>query len=129
MSKIQRLAFGSPASRSQRVAAHNTSATNKDDRAYTSASTAENQNESVKAKASAPTREASKIAGVSRGAIFSINQTEIQNSSITVPALDRADTQLIIPAACSTCPKLNKAKTRPSNINRGAPGACEISSL
>ena len=62
ISTIQRRAYGSSARSYQTVMSQNTTAVNREDIAYTSPSTAENQNVSEKAYTSAPTRPEPKMA-------------------------------------------------------------------
>ena len=100
ISTIQRDEPGESASRSQRVAAHKITALKREERAYTSASTAENQNESVKANDKAPMAAAAILS--SRGnflafafSILEINQPMVQNKNRMVAALETADTRLM----------------------------------
>jgi len=99
------LAFFSWATLSHFKIAQNTAAVKNDESAYTSPSTAENQNESVKVKAMAPTNPlpqmliCSALDNSSEGKSLRAKCTILQYSSIIDPALASADKELTINAA------------------------------
>ena len=106
------------------------------DIAYTSPSTAENQNESLNVYAKAPTNPAPKTAYIFpfvNSPVFSAslraNAVIVQNKKRMVNALQRPDTALIIIPTLLVSPKANKLKKFPINRNKGAPGGWPTSNL
>src|SRR3712207_3363794 len=103
MSTSHRLAAAGSLMRSQRRAAHTTNAVNSDDKAYTSPSTAENQNESEKAYDREPTTRAASTPKVwagwspvsAAGASLRASSVIVQNRNRRAKALKRAEEMLI----------------------------------
>src|ERR1051326_2070542 len=128
MNTSQRSARGL-SSASQRRMAQNTSAVKKDDMAYTSLSTAENQNESEKQYAIEPTRPVPMMAHMRPSvsscpiARMSLRPSRVsdQNMKRMVPALARADMVLSREATVAGL-LANREKRRPMSMKVGAPG-------
>src|SRR5690554_6656057 len=118
MSKIHLSDQGFSATFSHFRIAQNTTAVNKEDRPYTSASTAENQNVSVNAYAEAPTRPAAKITKREMpDNSFSTKNLRakcviVQNKNIIVAPLATAVKILIAFAISSTLSPTKIAKNR-----------------
>jgi len=117
----QRLECGSLATFSHFKMAQKTMAVKNDEKPYTSASTAENQNESEKVYANPPTKPLPKIAMVwlSVGTLslvitLLVRWVMVQNRNKMVNALARTVNVFISTAASSGPP--NKVKKRPSNM-------------
>ena len=101
--------------------AQNVMAVISDDIAYTSPSTALNQNESVKVYANAPIADAANTAQFSPQ-IFCASIEIVQNRNKIVKLEQRHDMMFIIIATLVTSPKANKVKKRPMSWKVGAPG-------
>ena len=110
--------------------AQNTRAVNNDDVAYTSASTAENQNVSEKAYARAPVSPAAIIAIVcpnfgsepDDAIIFFARWVMVQKRNIIVNALARADMIFDVEGYFAETSETKRLKNLASIINIGAPG-------
>jgi hypothetical protein len=107
-----------------------TTAVNKDDMAYTSASTAENQNESDTAYAMAPIKPAPRIKILwlfevcqDEEKIFLQNHVMVQNKNMMVSALAIPDEALTISAMWLLSEPANKDAMHPINKKSGLPGA------
>ena len=106
--------------------AQNTAAVNSEDKAYTSPSTAENQNESLKAYASAPTAEAPSTATWAPWVKVSLLKNlrakceTDQNKKSTVKELASALSTLMARASLPSPKKITNR--REINIHSGAPG-------
>ena len=117
--------------------AQNTKAVKKEDIAYTSASTAENQIESENVHTSPPTNPAPITAMVCPMFKTSPALTNIflakcvidQNRKSTVKAADNTLNMLTQKATCSTLSPAKRENIRPINKKNGAPGGCGTSSL
>src|SRR5690606_6915364 len=112
--------------RSHFRASHTTAAVQSEDMAYTSDSTAEYQNVSVKLKAKAPTVAAKSIGNVYRSAAspqhFRPKALMVQNRNVMVNPLHTAEPAFIQNAICSTSPPAKLEKMFCNIKNNGAPG-------
>ena len=113
-------------------------AVKKEDIAYTSPSTAENQNESVKVYVKAPTTPAARIEIILNLSFFDSsfftsilfpNAVIVQKRNKIVNELQRADITLTATATWLVAGSANNEKILPNNWKRGAPGGCPTSSL
>src|SRR5699024_10818168 len=134
---IQRSTWGCSACSSHIKAAQNIIAVKKEESAYTSPSTAENQKESVKVKANAPTTPAPIIAIVFSeeivSPVFTINLLAkcvmVQKRNKIVIPLDTADIKLtLLAAVCGPAP-VKMMKRRANIKKKGAPGGCGTCNL
>jgi hypothetical protein len=106
----------------------------KEDIAYTSPSTAENQKESENVYAKEPRIPENIIINISEllfgsPIIFFPNEVIVQKRNIMVKAENEADIKLIMYATLVVSPKAKLEKKFPSNKNVGAPGGCPTCSL
>src|SRR5690606_12486955 len=114
--------------------AQNTTAVQRDDIAYTSDSTAENQNVSENVYAKAPTAPAPRICtslpsvgSAPRGTmVFRTKAVIVQNRKSIVRPLDTAEPKFIQNAIRISSPNARLENTFCSIRNRGAPGRCTI---
>ena len=111
-------------------------AMNNDEKAYTSASTAENQKESETAYAVAPTKPAPRIEILVEldvtqvvANIFRQNHVIVQNKNMIVRALSIAEAELINRVIWPGFDPASKEAIRPINRNNGFPGAWQTSSF
>ena len=99
--------------------AQNTKAVKNDDIAYTSASTAENQNESVKVKESAPVKPESNTSKIllilSVLMIFDVRWVIVQKRNNIVKALDTTLRKLMANAIFSRFPNAKREKNLPNS--------------
>ena len=116
----------------------NTSAVQNEEKAYTSPSTAENQNVSLQAYIMAPQKPLPKITSIFSGdtpealSLTTSRRTRwvmVQNSSRMVAALSRADIELTIKAILEMSPPAKLTKNRAASMNIGLPGGWPTSSL
>ena len=137
MKRIHRLASASSSTNSHLNAAQTTMAVKKDDIAYTSASTAENQKLSEKVYTKAPINPDNKsimLSGLVNESkvlfkIFRPMRTIVQCKNKIVRALDTTDIIFTQKATRLTSPRANKENMRPINKKRGAPGGCGTCNL
>ena len=137
MKRIQRLASASSSTSSHLNAAQTTIAVKKEDIAYTSASTAENQKLSEKVYTKAPINPdnnrmiLSDLVNESK-VLFKILRpirTMVQCKNKMVKALDTTDIIFTQKATRLTSPRANKENMRPINKKSGAPGGCGTCNL
>ena len=137
MKRIHRLASASSSTSSHLNAAQTTMAVKKEDIAYTSASTAENQKLSEKVYTKAPINPDNKsimLSGLVKESkvlfkIFRPMRTIVQCKNKIVRALDTTDIIFTQKATRLTSPRANKENMRPINKKRGAPGGCGTCNL
>ena len=137
MKRIQRLASASSSTSSHLNAAQTTMAVKKEDIAYTSASTAENQKLSEKVYTKAPINPdnnrimLSDLVNESK-VLFKIlrpMRTIVQCKNKMVKALDTTDIIFTQKATRLTSPRANNENMRPINKKSGAPGGCGTCNL
>src|SRR5438093_452680 len=133
---IQRIECFSSATVSHLKIAQKTIAVKNEELAYTSPSTAENQNESLNVYAKAPTRPApmtainwEEVDSAFPITIFLARAVMVQKRNKIVNALISAERTFTIIGCIFTLSPPNKIKILPSIRNKGAPGGCPTSSF